>query len=65
MANPATPDLQILHARLRERAFALVSLAEIAPDARMPPQGDTVRRLLDAVDGKDGVVRWGNAPEKF
>ena len=55
----AEPDLQIPHARMAQRAFALVPLAEIAPDTRVPPPGDTVRRLLDDVDGKDGVARWG------
>ncbi len=56
------PDLQIPHTRLRQRAFVLVPLAEIAPDASVPPDGATVRRLLDDVGGKDGVARWGDAP---
>ena len=58
----ATPDLQIPHPRLTQRAFVLVPLAEIAPDAIVPPDGVSVRRLLDAVDGKDGVVRSGETP---
>ena len=62
VVDSVEPDLQIPHPRMAQRAFALVPLAEIAPDARVPPQGDTVRRLLDGVDGKDGVARWGNAP---
>ena len=62
IVNTATPDLQIPHARLTERAFVLVPLAEIAPDTRVPPLGHTVRQLLATVDGKDGVIRWGNAP---
>ena len=60
--NLSEPDLQIPHPRMAQRAFVLVPLAEIAPDLLVPPQGDTVRRLLDQVDGKDGVVRWGKAP---
>ena len=62
VVNSAEPDLQIPHLRLAERAFALVPLGEIAPDAVVPPAGASVRRLLDAVDGKDGVIRWGDAP---
>ena len=62
VVSMADPDLQIPHARMAQRAFALVPLAEIAPDTSVPPQGDTVRRLLDEVDGQEGVIRWGNAP---
>ena len=60
----AEPDLQIPHPRLAQRAFVLVPLAEIAPDARMPSPGDTVRRLLDEVSGRAGVVLWGSLPER-
>lgn len=59
VVDSAEPDLQIPHPRMAQRAFVLVPLAEIAPDTMVPPQGDTVRRLLDEVDGKDGVARWG------
>ena len=62
--NLAIPDLQIPHRRLRKRAFVLVPLAEIAPDMRVPPDGVLVRRLLDDVDGRDGVARWSDAPEQ-
>ena len=58
----ASPDLRIPHIRLAERAFALVPLAEIAPDAPVPPAGRSVRQLLCAVAGEDGVRRWGDAP---
>ena len=61
VVNVADPDLQIPHPRLAQRAFVLVPLAEIAPDTSVPPQGDTVRRLLDEVGG-EGVVRWEARP---
>ena len=62
MVNSAEPDLQIPHARLAERAFALVPLAEIAPDATPPPEGGTVWQILGDVDGKDDVAWWSNPP---
>ena len=65
VVNLTTPDLQIPHPRLHQRAFALVPLAEIAPDASMPPDIMTVRGLLRDIDGTDGVVWWGDAPEKI
>ena len=62
VVNGAEPDLQIPHVCLAERAFVLVPLAEIVPDAIAPPDGLSIRGLLDAVDGREGVVRWGDAP---
>ena len=62
VVNLAEPDLQIPHPRMAQRAFVLVPLAEIAPDTGAPPQGDTVRWLLEQVDDRAGVVLWGNVP---
>jgi 2-amino-4-hydroxy-6-hydroxymethyldihydropteridine diphosphokinase len=45
-----TPALQLPHPRLRERAFVLMPLAEIAPDWSEPAGGETIRTLLEAVD---------------
>jgi 2-amino-4-hydroxy-6-hydroxymethyldihydropteridine diphosphokinase len=40
------PDLQVPHPRLRERAFVLLPLAELAPElVPEPPSGAGVRRL--------------------
>ena len=56
------PDLQIPHIRLHERAFALVPLAEVAPDAIVPGRHAPVTQLLSEVNGQEGVVQWGDAP---
>ena len=58
----AEPDLQVPHPRLTQRAFVLVPLAEIAPNAIVPPGRDKVKNLLAVVDGKNGVAQWGDAP---
>ena len=45
-----TPKLQIPHPRMRERAFVLIPLAEIAPDWLDPESGKTIAQLLEKVD---------------
>lgn len=42
--------LHIPHPRLRERAFVLIPLAEIAPDWHDPLSGQAIRSLCQAVD---------------
>ncbi|RUT06730.1 hypothetical protein DSM106972_029870 [Dulcicalothrix desertica PCC 7102] len=45
-----TPKLQIPHPRMRERAFVLVPLMEIAPDWIDPVSGLTIKELIKDVD---------------
>ena len=49
-------DLTIPHPRLAERAFVLVPLGEIAPDARHPQHDETIAQLAERV-GSEGVLR--------
>lgn len=45
-----TPKLQIPHPRMRERAFVLVPLAEIAADWIEPRSGKAIAQLVKEVD---------------
>lgn len=45
-----TPALQVPHPRMRERAFVLVPLVEIAPEWREPVSGLTIAQLVLTVD---------------
>jgi 2-amino-4-hydroxy-6-hydroxymethyldihydropteridine diphosphokinase len=51
----ASPDLVVPHRQLHRRAFVLVPLAEIAPQAVVPRSGKTVIQLRDALGEISGV----------
>jgi 2-amino-4-hydroxy-6-hydroxymethyldihydropteridine diphosphokinase len=54
-----TPELVIPHPEMNHRAFALVPLAEIAPDLKPTGCSQTVCELLDLID-QEGVHRFGS-----
>jgi 2-amino-4-hydroxy-6-hydroxymethyldihydropteridine diphosphokinase len=54
-------DFELPHPRLHERRFVLEPLCEIAPDARHPGLGLTVRELLARCPDASRVVRHAQA----
>jgi len=48
-----TPELQIPHPRMTERAFVLVPLAEIAPDWIEPVTQEPIAQLANKVDSSE------------
>ena len=58
-----TPDLKIPHARMLERAFVLIPLAEIAGQTRHPTARKPIADLAAAVAGGEGVKFLAPWPE--
>lgn len=53
----STDRLVLPHPRLRERRFVLAPLADLAPDLALPPDGETVVRLLARLPDRPRVER--------
>ena len=58
--NMKTERLTIPHPRMHERGFVLTPLAEIAPNAILPPIGTTSKELLNKLPEaeKKGIVKY-------
>lgn len=53
-----TPELTVPHPRMKERAFVLVPLADLAPSLKHPVLGKSVVALLRDTPGGEGVHLW-------
>ena len=58
------PGLVVPHPEMARRAFVLAPLAEVAPDWRVPGEARTVRALLEAAPGREGVRVWRSSAMK-
>jgi 2-amino-4-hydroxy-6-hydroxymethyldihydropteridine diphosphokinase len=55
----STPQLQIPHPRLHERAFVLIPLSEVAPNLIHPVLNSDVEQLRDSVASPEEVRLYG------
>ncbi|QTN01290.1 2-amino-4-hydroxy-6-hydroxymethyldihydropteridine diphosphokinase [Sediminibacillus dalangtanensis] len=58
--NIRTEQLAVPHPRMHERAFVLIPLQDVNPDAVIPTQNKSVSTILDGLPTteKKGVTRW-------
>ncbi|WP_026569012.1 MULTISPECIES: 2-amino-4-hydroxy-6-hydroxymethyldihydropteridine diphosphokinase [Sediminibacillus] len=58
--NIKTEQLFVPHPRMHERAFVLIPLQDVNPDAIIPTQNKSVSAILDELPTteKKGVARW-------
>ena len=59
-----TADLTIPHPRMAERAFVLIPLLELTPELVHPVSGESVKDLVVAVQGQQGVEKVGELEGK-
>jgi 2-amino-4-hydroxy-6-hydroxymethyldihydropteridine diphosphokinase len=57
--------LVIPHRELCRRAFVLEPLAQLAPDAEIPGEGQTVTAFLGRVEGREGVRLFRQLPREL
>ena len=57
-----TPSLTIPHPRMKERAFIIMPLADIAPDLVHPSLGKTINQLKDDLDPSSVRLYKSNNP---
>ena len=53
-----TPELVIPHPKMKERAFVLIPLSEIAPDVVYPGSDTMIREIADSLREVQGVLKW-------
>jgi 2-amino-4-hydroxy-6-hydroxymethyldihydropteridine diphosphokinase len=59
-----THDVMIPHPAMEKRRFVLQPLADIAPEARHPLLGKSVRELLEDLPPGQSIRRWEEAPDQ-
>jgi 2-amino-4-hydroxy-6-hydroxymethyldihydropteridine diphosphokinase len=52
------PELVIPHPKMKERAFVLVPLSEIAPELLFPGSDKTIKEMAQALKEVQGVLKW-------